>query len=136
MIVWDANTMSTGISMIDAQHKMLFEKFNEFSATFSISPEAASREAAGELLDFLQFYANWHFGREENCMNQYKCPAAADNKKAHTEFLKTFSQFYEEWQTGNMTPKLINETYLSLESWLVNHVARVDTQLRSCVVKS
>ena len=66
-------------------------------------------------------------------MDRYKCPVAADNKKAHAEFLKTFSQFYEEWQTGNMTPKLVNETYLSLKSWLVNHVARVDTQLRSCV---
>ena len=41
MITWDADTMSTGIPMIDAQHKMLFQKFNEFSATFSISPESS-----------------------------------------------------------------------------------------------
>ncbi len=135
MITWNADTMSTGIPMIDAQHKMLFQKFNEFSATFSISPESASREAAGELLDFLQFYATWHFGREENCMDQYKCPVAADNKKAHAEFLRTFGRFYTEWQTGDMTPKLVDETYKTLESWLVNHVAHVDTQLRSCVVK-
>ena len=47
-------------------------------------------------------------------MDQYKCPVAADNKKAHAEFLSTFSRFYEEWQTGDMTPKLVNETYMSL----------------------
>ena len=129
MIVWD-DSMSTGVPRIDAQHKMLFQKFNEFSDAIS---QATSQEAAGETLDFLQFYATWHFGQEENCMNEYKCPVAAVNKQAHAEFIRTFGKFYTEWQTGIMTPKLVNETYKELEKWLVQHVARVDTQLRPCV---
>jgi hemerythrin len=130
MIIWDEATMSTGVEMVDTQHKMLFQKFNEFSEAITGS---MARQTAGEVLDFLQFYANWHFGQEENCMNEHRCPVAAENKKAHAEFLRTFGQFYTEWQTGNMTPELAKKTYLKLEKWLVKHVARVDSQLRSCV---
>jgi hemerythrin len=131
MIIWD-DSMSMGVSIIDAQHKMLFQKFNEFSEAIS---GTTPREAAGEILDFLQFYATWHFKQEENCMNEYKCPVAAENKQAHAEFVSTFSQFYTQWQTDIMTPKLVSETYMELEKWLVQHVARVDTQLRPCVKK-
>ena len=132
MITWD-ESLSTGVALIDAHHKMLFQKFNEFSE--SISGNTA-REAAMEMLDFLQFYATWHFGREEKCMAENRCPVAAQNKQAHAEFLSTFSGFYEQWQTGTMSPELVRKTYQELESWLVNHVQRTDTQLRSCVGKS
>jgi hemerythrin len=130
MIVWDEATMGTGVPMIDAQHKKLFKEFNEFSEAIA---QKKGREVAGELLDFLQFYAKWHFGQEENCMNEYKCPVAAQNKKAHSEFLKKFGNFYTEWQTGTLTNELVSQTYSELENWLVNHVSRVDTHLRGCV---
>jgi len=130
MILWDEDTMSTGISEIDEQHKMLFRKFNEFSEAIA---GKKSLEAAGDILDFLQFYAKWHFGEEEDCMNKYKCPIADQNKNAHAEFIRKFDRFYTEWQTGNMTAKLAQKTYNELEQWLVNHVARTDTQLRPCV---
>jgi hemerythrin-like metal-binding protein len=109
---------------------MLFKKFNEFSAALS---EPWALQNAGEFLDFLQFYSNWHFGEEENCMDEYKCPAAARNKQAHVEFMITFRQFYEEWQTGNMTPKMMSEIHVKMEKWLIHHVVQVDTHLRACV---
>lgn len=133
MIVWDDATMKTGVQLIDAQHKMLFQKFNDLSEALS---SVTAGDATGELLDFLQFYATWHFGQEEDCMNKYKCPVAAENKAGHAEFLRTFNDFYTEWQTGTMTPKLVRETYVELEKWLVIHVAQTDTQLRSCVMRS
>jgi hemerythrin len=131
MITWD-ESMSTGVPLIDAQHKMLFQKFNEFSEAIS---DVTSREAAAETLDFLQFYATWHFRREEKCMDEYQCPVAAQNKQAHAEFLATFDGFYEKWQNGTITPELVRETHRELESWLVNHIGHTDTQLRQCVEK-
>jgi hemerythrin len=82
MIIWD-DSMSAGVALIDAQHKTLFRKFNEFSETVS---EVTSREPAAEMLDFLQFYATWHFGREEKCMAENRCPVAAQNKQAMRNF--------------------------------------------------
>lgn len=45
--------MSTGLRLLDEQHKLFFEKFNEFSVALA---EVTARETAGEILDFLQFY--------------------------------------------------------------------------------
>ena len=126
MITWDEN-MSTGLPLIDAQHKMLFDKFNEFSTSISV-------EAATNVLDFLQFYATWHFAKEEESMAKYNCPAADLNKQAHAEFLATFGGFYEQWQTGSMSPELVDNIYKGLEDWLVNHILNVDTQLHAYVV--
>ena len=66
-------------------------------------------------------------------MNDNNRPIAADNNKAHAVFLNTLNHVYPEWQTGIMTPKLVRKTHHELEMWLVKHVARTDTQLRSCV---
>ena len=129
MIIWD-ESMGTGVSLLDAQHKMLFQKFNEFSGALS---DMTARESAGEMLDFLQFYVSWHFGREEKCMDEYRCPAAAQNKKAHAEFVSKFNQFYKQWQEDTIDTDLVRKTHAELEAWLVNHVARVDTQLGPCV---
>lgn len=129
MITWD-ESMSTGVALLDAQHKMLFQKFNEFSEAIKGN---VAQEAAAEMLDFLQFYATWHFGREEKCMDEYKCPVAAQNKQAHAEFLATCNRFYEQWQKGTMDSELVKRTYQELENWLVNHVSRTDTQLQRCV---
>jgi hemerythrin len=123
--------MSTGISLLDAQHKQLFQKFNEFSAAIA---DLSARESTGEMLDFLQFYVSWHFGREEKCMDDYQCPASVQNKKAHAEFIDKFNRFYAQWQENTIDAALVRQTHAELETWLVNHVGRVDTQLGPCVM--
>jgi hemerythrin len=112
---------------------MLFQKFNEFSE--AISGEGA-QDAAAEILDFLQFYATWHFGREEKCMDEYKCPVAKQNKQAHAEFLATFDGFYKQWQNRTIDSELVKKTHKELENWLVNHISGTDTQLLRCVPKN
>jgi hemerythrin len=131
MITWD-NSMATGLSDLDAQHREIIKKFNEFSEALWC-PNGMDRQVAGEVLDFLQFYALWHFEREEKCMERYHCPAAAVNKHAHAEFIKKFGGFYEQWQAGGMDLKLVRETYLELEKWIVTHIRQVDTELYPCV---
>jgi hemerythrin len=128
MIVWD-ETMSTGEEIIDNQHKMLFQKFNEFDEAAAGSH---TREAAGDILDFLQFYIFWHFSEEEKLMAEKQCPAAQENKEAHAEFKIKFDQFYKEWQEGTMTPELANKVYAEMGDWLVSHVIKVDVQLCLC----
>ena len=131
MITWN-KTMSTGVPRLDEQHKMLFQKFNEFSAVIS---KVTAREAAGDILDFLQFYVLWHFKEEEAYMDECQSPAAEENKRAHAEFISRFGQFYTQWQENTMTPQLANDTYLELQNWLVNHIALTDTRLNSHVKK-
>lgn len=129
MIEWD-ESLSTGVENIDAQHKMLVEKLNEFS---QVMTNAQARETAGEVIDFIRFYAAWHFEREEDCMNEYQCPVAAQNKQAHKEFLATFDEFYEQWQVEGMDAELVESTYQELANWVEMHIRHIDTHLRKCV---
>ena len=130
MITWD-DAMSTGVPEIDVQHKEIIEKHNEFAE--ALANYSFARQEAGDMLDFLQFYATWHFQREEQCFAKYQCPAAAANKQAHADFIRQFGHFYEQWHTEGMDLDLIKETFAELGAWIENHILRTDTQLRPCV---
>ncbi|NMC84006.1 MAG: hypothetical protein GYA58_01850 [Anaerolineaceae bacterium] len=132
MINWEPN-MSTGDDHTDAQHRALIEKFNELSEVFSGTNQAEMRRAAAELLDFLQFYAAWHFEQEEILMEQKRCPLAETNKAAHADFLQRFGDFYTRWQLTNMDINLARATYQSLADWIVNHILTIDVHLRDCL---
>jgi hemerythrin-like metal-binding domain len=129
MITWNV-TMSTGFDHLDEQHKVLFEKFNELELAFSTQDTAAITRAVGDFLDFMQFYAAWHFQQEEECMFQHNCPVAAVNKNLHAVFLQRFNEFYTRWQQGERNLDLARETYATGATWLKNHVIGIDTQLR------
>ena len=133
MIAWD-DTMTTGLPEIDVQHQEIIKKFNEFTEAVAHG-KGSDRDMAGDILDFLQFYAAWHFEREEKCMAQYHCPAAQANKQAHAEFIDKFGRFYKQWQEAGMDFELVRAVYMELESWIVNHIRRIDTQLYPCVKK-
>ena len=129
-ITWN-ESMSTGVTRLDIQHKQLIQKFNEF--TEILEQPTLAREAAGEVLDFLQFYATWHFSQEEDCMSQYKCPVAGANKRAHQEFVAMFTKFYNDWQDSTLNVEAVKETHTKLFDWIMNHIVKVDTRLRPCI---
>jgi hemerythrin len=127
MLNWHEG-MSTGIPTLDHHHREILARFNDFYACMSGGKSDKLAEA-GRILDFLQFYAQWHFKLEEEYMDRYQCPAAEENRRAHKEFLKKFDAFYEQWQTGGMDLTLTNDTFVSLMDWIMNHIQGVDTRL-------
>ncbi len=131
MIIWDAK-LSTGNERIDSQHKMLIEKLNEFEKIISDNSSGDIRLAAGEVLDFLQFYATWHFSQEEQLMDEVNCPVAEINKIAHARFLDMFGKFYTQWQIASMDNELARSTYHQLSDWVTNHIMTVDVELNFC----
>jgi hemerythrin len=132
MITWD-DKLTTSDPRIDSQHKVLIDKFNELDEVISVNQSGDIRRAAGEVLDFLQFYAAWHFEQEEAMMAQVNCPAAEQNKQAHAEFLQKFGQFYSHWQTASMDIELARTTYRHLASWVTDHIMAVDVQIKPYV---
>lgn len=129
MITWEER-LSTGDARTDSQHKVLIEKLVELDTAISGNQSGDIRRTAGDVLDFLQFYAAWHFEQEEAYMDQIKCPAAAENKKAHADFLVKFGAFYQKWQTSSMDLELARTTYRELAGWVVNHIMTIDAQIK------
>jgi hemerythrin len=130
MLKFDAATMSTGVVEVDDQHRELIKKLNEL---FDRMMKGEGADALKGLLDFLGQYAAWHFGREENCMDAYRCPAAASNKQAHAEFIRVFSGLKARLAAEGPTTKLVVETQQQLSTWLTAHIVRIDTKLKNCV---
>lgn len=127
-IIWN-DAMDTGVTEIDAQHRELITQFNALVAAIE---QGKGREETGEILDFLQFYAEWHFSREERCMAERQCPIAETNHRAHGAFLRTFKRLYDLYYQSNVDPRLISETLKELETWIITHIIKIDTQLRFC----
>jgi hemerythrin len=131
MFEWNS-AMKTGLSSIDDQHRELISKFNEL---VEAEAKGCGREKVGEILDFLQFYAEWHFGREEEIMEKYQCAILEENKKAHAEYRGKFGKLYEQWQnSAKADSTVIHDTVMELAGWIVNHILTIDTQLYKYVV--
>jgi hemerythrin len=131
MVTWQ-DSLSTSDERTDSQHKVLIEQFNQLEEIMNTSTAGSFRQAAGEVLDFLQFYAAWHFEEEEKLMAGLNCTLAAENKKQHAEFLAMFNDFYAKWQTSKMDLELARSTYKVMSNWIVNHIIQVDTHIKDC----
>ncbi len=128
-VKWDATAMSTGDATIDAQHQELIRQINKLHHACA---SGASRAEVKPILDFLAQYAQDHFKHEEDTMEQRKCPASKCNQQAHQKFLSDFGQLLRTFEVRGPSPTMVSELKLLVEHWLVNHILKVDTQLRGC----
>lgn len=132
-LAWNPQTMSTGDDTIDRQHQELIKHLN---ILFDMMQRGEGGKAVKDVLAFLSHYAKTHFAHEENCMEAYRCPAAASNKAAHAEFLRVFGDVQRRFSEQGATTTLVLKTQKELSAWLTQHIVRTDTQLRSCVRKT
>ena len=128
-LYWE-DKLQTGDSNLDFQHKYLFETFNKLSDAIFANQ---GQEAISAILDRLKFYAEWHFGKEEECMAKYHCPAAEKNRRAHETFTEKIRVYQKEYEESGGSSELATRIHEDLADWIVNHIMAVDTQLYPCV---
>ncbi|MBL8093706.1 MAG: bacteriohemerythrin [Anaerolineales bacterium] len=129
LIAWD-DAMETGDRAIDQQHRELIRQLNGLAEAMS---RGAGRDELTPLLDFLAEYVQIHFSHEEGCMARHNCPAAAQNQEAHQKFVVTFTDLRARIERDGPQPAHAIEIRRVLSNWLVNHITRVDTQLKPCL---
>ena len=121
---------ATGIQQIDNDHRMIFKMAEDYRNALYVG---RGRAIYSTFLDSLQLYCRGHFGYEEQCMNEYRCPVAQKNKVAHAEFLEVLSSFQDRYaKTGYdaRDAQILTET---VQEWLSNHICDVDIHLKRCV---
>ena len=126
---WDY-ALTTGDILLDNQHKYLFEILNRLGRAIT---DGQGEQNIAKLLDTLKFYADWHFEKEEMCMEIYHCPAADKNKKAHTVFIEKFDKFHQEYIESGGSEDLALKIHESIFDWIVNHILRIDGELFPCI---
>jgi hemerythrin len=129
MLTWSAE-FETGVAFVDEDHKKLVEGLNALER--ALTAGAGSKQVRS-LLQFLEDYAEHHFGREEACMVRYRCPHAEKNKAAHREFIQKFSAAKKRLETSQAAAALVAvQVHRELCAWIVQHILSVDSGLKQC----
>jgi len=124
-LAW-SDELSTGNKAIDVQHKYLIDIINELGRAIETK---TAETTIKKVLNLLQHYTEWHFGREELCMERTNCPAACANAEAHGHFIEMVKAFREEYNRSGGAAEIALRMYNALTDWLVNHIMKVDGQL-------
>lgn len=133
MVIW-TEQFASGSDVIDQQHRMLINNINHLEGM--LNGANLTREEAEflvHLVDFLESYAGSHFKFEEACMERYRCPAHARNKRAHEQFIGFFEAFKKRYQAEGLHLDLLRQLHQELSLWIQEHILSVDTQLRPCI---
>jgi hemerythrin len=125
-----SETYATGIAEIDEQHKTIFNMTGDFRAALD---EGQGEGSYGLLLEFLERYCRGHFDFEERCMEEYRCPAAQQNKDAHVRFDGVLAGFRQRYAASGYRLADARELLDVVEQWLSNHICGVDIHLKNCV---
>ena len=63
-------------------------------------------------------------------MAMHHCPAAAANKVAHAEFIKTIADLKRQVEVGGLTASAAIQVERTLTAWLRTHICTIDVKLR------
>ncbi|WP_436929662.1 bacteriohemerythrin [Halosimplex halobium] len=122
---WDDERYSTDIGRFDEQHRRLFGLLNDLHAAMD---EGHSEEEIGDILRELERYTEYHFGDEEEFMQD--CGYAMDcadcfynHREMHEEFAARVAEFREKHENGEYVTM---EVLTFLRDWLDSHIAARD----------
>lgn len=122
---WTKN-LSVGVSMIDDQHKMWFEKAEKL---FEAGRTKQSKEYIGEMLQFLDSYTKKHFADEEKYMLSIHYPGYEEQKKAHTAFIAQLEKLSNDYNTSGGSLMVILNANQMVIDWLTKHISNMDIKI-------
>lgn len=120
-----SNIYSTGIKLVDGQHKWLFNFVNAL-LNHSTGDEAEERIYFQRVIQRAVQYVQVHFETEEKYMIATNFSGYAEHKEAHDTFVQTIIKSVNGFKAGK---KLVLENFASfLKDWLLSHVIKMDKQ--------
>jgi hemerythrin len=118
--------LTTGVEIIDTQHKQLFKALNDLvEACFSGQVHAKLDSTA----EFLVDYTAKHFADEEKLQEQCQYPGQAQHKKLHEAFKATVGELAAEIKAGKPSAALVRKVNSSLGNWLIHHIKEEDKKI-------
>ena len=121
IIKWD-ETCRLGIKELDEQHKNLFKICNDLIRTIV---ENRAAEAGPETIQQLTDYAELHFRREEELLQQAGYPEAREHHLEHNRLMNDLLLFKSEYIAGNLDSSKVSQFLIE---WILHHVKGTDRQ--------
>lgn len=124
-LIWN-DSLTTGVEVIDRQHRELFDRINK---VLDASNQGKGREIVAETFQFMQNYVTNHFGTEEELMLKHNYPEYPAHKRYHTQYVNDLSSLKQQLDTTGSSLNLVVQTNKLLVDWWINHINRVDKSL-------
>ncbi len=112
---------STGIGLIDDQHRTLFATVAQLRVLIQ---ENGDREAIGHLLELLLTTAREHFETEEDFMSRYGYPDLAQHVAEHASMLMGLQDLKAKFEESHQSMAMMVPTFM--EGWLRHHISDGD----------
>ncbi|MDR2793971.1 MAG: hemerythrin family protein [Treponema sp.] len=122
---WD-DSLTTGNTLIDDEHKQLIQAINDF---FEACYDNSGNEKLQKTINFMVDYTIKHFYDEEQLQLQYKYPGYENHRKFHEGFKKNVRNLMVEFIRTGPTSDLIRTAEHDIGDVLINHIRREDTRL-------
>jgi hemerythrin len=125
-LAW-SESLASGSSEIDTQHKELFIRVN--SLLLAVDKGTTAREEIAKIVQYLTDYVVFHFGNEEKYMAKFNYSSATAHKAQHEQFVKTFLKLKDRLMMEGINAPLAQEIKDLCVDWLVNHIKYSDRAL-------
>lgn len=120
LIIWN-DSLITGLTIIDAQHKTLVNKANKLHSCIHDNNSCSSLSVLlGELLE----YTFYHFETEEEFFDKYNYLNKEAHLKEHNNFRNYIKSFLEVNDRDNILEAINLLSYLN--EWITHHIKEVD----------
>lgn len=119
-----------GVDLIDAQHKELFARVEEFVlALRSKDPWESKVEKVKETLEFMKQYVVLHFHDEEKYQREICYPDCDRHCEVHAQFTAEVGEFVQLFEEQGYQEPLVQKFAGKLLAWLINHVGASDQKI-------
>jgi len=125
LVEWSSK-LETGVTFVDADHKVLINLLNQVNDCIADKEEST---VLGSVLDALVEYTDYHFLREEKMMELSGYSGLETHKTTHRVLSGQVRAVYEDYQADpwNVDPVDVRDF---LQSWLVDHIMGSDFAYR------
>ena len=125
-------TLFTGNTTIDEQHKELIDRINKLMIL--CENEKPAKKEAIKMLEYLADYTEYHFAEEEKLQEKIEYPGREEHKKKHDELRRTVEVLHEmlEEQEGP-TEDFVKQVYENVAEWLYYHIRGFDRSVAEFV---
>lgn len=129
LVNW-SKSLETGVSFVDADHKVLINLLNQANDCIDQREEST---VLGSVLDALVEYTDYHFLREEKMMHLSDYQGMDDHKDIHRTLSGQVHSIYSEYQIDPSSVDPIDVRDF-LNSWLIEHIMGHDFAYRDACI--
>lgn len=128
-MMWNEN-LKIGIPLIDSQHHELCDRIDKL---FDACGKGQGKEEIVKTVEFLEQYTIKHFGEEEVLQRKSSYPKVAEHKAMHEYFKSEIAKLKNDIQNSGASVATISKTNYFLMNWLLNHIQKVDSELKNYI---